>query len=235
MSNQYGPRIVTNGLVLCLDAGNSKSYPGSGTVWNDLSGNGNNGTLVNGPTYSSASKGSIAFDGTDDKVDCGSSSLNNLTLFSLILWIRRINNSPAGNGFDRLLSKRTNAGWWELYISTTHQPSFAADFVTTDLNRVANNTIVLNQWNMITCTWTGAASASSVRFYINNIETSYSFSSDGVGARVSETTNVTVIGNADFGSRPFYGNISNALVYNRVLSANEVSQNYKATKGRFGL
>ena len=67
MPNNYGPRIVTDGLVLCLDAGNSKSYPGSGTAWNDLSRNGNNGTL-NGPTFNSADRGSIVFDGTNDYV-----------------------------------------------------------------------------------------------------------------------------------------------------------------------
>jgi hypothetical protein len=51
MSLIHSPRIVTDGLVLCLDAGNPKSYTGSGTTWTDLSGNGNNGTLTNSPTY----------------------------------------------------------------------------------------------------------------------------------------------------------------------------------------
>jgi hypothetical protein len=63
-----GPHIVTDGLILSLDAANNKSYPRSGTTWNDLSGNGNNGTLVNGPTFSSANGGSIVFDGTNDVV-----------------------------------------------------------------------------------------------------------------------------------------------------------------------
>ena len=55
-------KMVTDGLVLCLDAANTKSYPGSGTTWSDLI-ESNNGTLVNGPTYSSADGGSIVFDG----------------------------------------------------------------------------------------------------------------------------------------------------------------------------
>jgi hypothetical protein len=63
-----GPEINESGLVLCLDAGNTKSYPGSGTTWTDLSGNGNTGTLVNGPTYSSANGGSIVFDGSNDYI-----------------------------------------------------------------------------------------------------------------------------------------------------------------------
>ena len=65
----YNPRTITDGLVLCLDAANRKSYPGSGTTWTDLSGRGNTGTLTNGPTYSSANGGSIVFDGTDDIVN----------------------------------------------------------------------------------------------------------------------------------------------------------------------
>ena len=67
MALHHSPRIVTNGLVLCLDAGSRKSYGGTGNVWRDLAGS-NNGTLTNGPTFSSANGGSIAFDGTNDYV-----------------------------------------------------------------------------------------------------------------------------------------------------------------------
>ena len=61
-------QIVRSGLVLHLDAARPASYPGSGTTWTDLSGQGNNGTLTNGPTYSSANGGSIVLDGTNDDV-----------------------------------------------------------------------------------------------------------------------------------------------------------------------
>jgi len=64
-----GPNIITDGLVLALDAANPRSYPGTGTSWNDLSGNGNNGTLVNGPTFNSDNNGSIVFDGVDDYIN----------------------------------------------------------------------------------------------------------------------------------------------------------------------
>jgi len=66
MAFSFSPRIVTDGLVLCLDAANPRSYPGSGTTWSDISRTGTNGTLVNGPTYSSANGGSIVFDGVND-------------------------------------------------------------------------------------------------------------------------------------------------------------------------
>ena len=66
----YGaPSIVTDGLSLYLDAANTRSYPGSGTAWYDLSGNVNHGTLVNGPTFDSGNAGSIVFDGTNKYVN----------------------------------------------------------------------------------------------------------------------------------------------------------------------
>jgi hypothetical protein len=74
-------------LQLYLDAGNASSYPGSGTTWTDLSGNGRNGTLTNGPTYSSANGGSIVFDGTDDFVQCTGSLT--VTAATFVTWIRR--------------------------------------------------------------------------------------------------------------------------------------------------
>src|SRR5210317_1199914 len=74
MALAHSPKIVTDGLVLCLDAGNTKSYPGSGTTWTDLSGNGNNGSLVNGVGYNSGNLGSLSFDGVNDKVTINASS-----------------------------------------------------------------------------------------------------------------------------------------------------------------
>ena len=66
MSVSNNPSIISNGLILALDAADKNSYPGSGTAWTDLSGNGNNGTLVNGPTFNTGSLGNIVFDGIDD-------------------------------------------------------------------------------------------------------------------------------------------------------------------------
>ncbi len=74
MSLSRGPKTITNGLVLYLDAANKKSYPGSGTTWTDLSGNVYNGTLTNGPTFSAANMGSIVFDGTNDNIQLGNAS-----------------------------------------------------------------------------------------------------------------------------------------------------------------
>ena len=88
MALSHSPRIVTNGLVLALDAANIKSYPGSGTTWTDLSGIGNNGTLTNGPTYSSANGGSLVFNGTDNYVSLPANSINTNADLTLNYWVK---------------------------------------------------------------------------------------------------------------------------------------------------
>ena len=76
MAFNYSPRIIQDGLVLYLDAANTKSYPTTGTTWSDLSRRGNNGTLTNGPTFNSSNGGIIVFDGINNYVDFGSSAIN---------------------------------------------------------------------------------------------------------------------------------------------------------------
>jgi hypothetical protein len=110
MAFHCGPRqksIVTDGLVLSLDAGNANSYPGTGTNWADLSGNGLNGTLVNGPTYNSANLGSIVFDGTNDHVTVANNSLLNPT--TTISVAAYFNISSFGiNSYAPILLKQNN-------------------------------------------------------------------------------------------------------------------------------
>ena len=117
--------IVTSGLVLCLDAGNIKSYPGIGTAWTDLSGRGGIGTLTNGPTYNSANGGSFSFDGIDDYV----SSVSNLTLannFSVSLWLRSTNSYPVQEkyislGSDRIVIQSNENGNLSSYVTDSTQ------------------------------------------------------------------------------------------------------------------
>ena len=235
MSLSHSPSIVTNGLVLCLDAANRKSYPGSGTTWTDLSGGGNNGTLVNGVGYNSSNLGSLSFDGVDDEISCGTGSLNNLNQISATMWINKTSTSSDASA-DRLMTKRSSSegsGWWDFLTTSSHTFSFNADFLTTNIARETSNIIFLNTWYMISFTWDGSASSSNIKIYINNQEASYSSSIDGVGGRVSETTNDLVIGNADWANRPFKGSISQVSIYNRALTATEIAQNYNALKSRY--
>jgi len=83
-----GPNIVTDGLVLHLDAANAKSYPGTGTTWSDLSGNGNGGTLINGPTFDSGNNGSIVFDGVNDYASSNNSLGNGWNEITVSTWVK---------------------------------------------------------------------------------------------------------------------------------------------------
>ena len=75
MATSYSPKIITDGLVLALDAGDIKSYPGTGTTWKDRSGNALNGTLLNSPTFSGANKGDFSFDATNESVSIAETSI----------------------------------------------------------------------------------------------------------------------------------------------------------------
>ena len=92
MSFNNGPTVVTNGLVLALDAGDRNSYVSGSTTWFDLTGV-NNGTLTNGPTFNTGSGGSIVFDGVDDYVNLGANSSNySRTSFTIDSWVKFTNS-----------------------------------------------------------------------------------------------------------------------------------------------
>jgi len=117
MSIKDGPKIVTDGLILALDAGNRFSYPGSGTTWSDLSGNGYNGTLINGPTFSN---GAIVFDGTDDYVLINNGFTNlfkNKSYWSTSIWIKVVAWGSGNDSYPVLVSIGAGQGdYSELYL-----------------------------------------------------------------------------------------------------------------------
>ena len=101
MSVSYNSSIVTNGLVLCLDAGNPRSYPGSGTAWYDVSGNNKTGTLVNGPSYNSSNGGSFVFDGVDDYVNVNNFNVSHGTSnFTYSCWAYLSGKPSLGTIFE---------------------------------------------------------------------------------------------------------------------------------------
>ena len=236
MANLYGPKIVTSGLVLCLDAGSSKSYPGTGTVWTDLSGNGNNGTLTNGPTYSAANRGSIAFDGTNDYVSLSDSNFPSGTNPRTVqIWIKTP-STISGNNFS-YFSYGTASGGQMFILGITASYPYA------DTNRFFYSNYGGAFWcstNIVANTFYNVAlsyDSSNHRFYLNGIiDSPATFLSNSIvldtysyiGARRDG------IGGTD-ASEHFACNIFSCFVYNRTLSANEILQNYNATKGRFNL
>jgi len=228
----YNPRIVTDGLVLTLDAANIKSYPGSGTTWTDLSGNGNNGTLRNSPTYSTDNLGKFNFDAINDDIDCGNGSSINFGTsdFTVSVWFRRFSNATTNL---RLLSKAAggdtadaaNAGF--CFFGNNTSLSFGVN-PTAARTIISAATYSLNEWvNVVGLVERGVG----MRTYKN--ASSVGFGSAPVGS-VSGTTSLFIGSNV--GANLFWaGEISNVSLYSKALTLQEIQQNFNAMRGRYGV
>jgi hypothetical protein len=222
------PAIVTNGLVLNLDAGFTPSYPTTGTTWYDLSGNASNGTLTNGPTFNSADSGSIVFDGVDDIVTCATNSITSNSL-TFIIWIKRFSFGTQGTG---LVFNRGGGGSTTGMNINYPTPSNGLGYHwNDDLNTYTYNpglAIPLNTW----CFCCVSVSPTQAIFQVNNSTVVRSYTN--VTANTTVGTNLMVGTDHTIG-RYVNANIAYASMYNRALSQSEITQNYNATKSRFGL
>jgi hypothetical protein len=237
----YYGGIVRDGLILNLDAAKRDSYPGSGTVWRDIVGT-NNGTLTNGPTFSSANGGSIVFDGVDDNTSFSGNTLNyspgTSGEISLEIWVY-----PTGPYTSYTEGSTTNLGGifgqgyfgssigWGIGIFTASGiNSFSFQVRNGGTISNATSSFTNNNWYNVAGTFTRNE---NTRLYINGVLTS-TVSNTNIGS----LTITPSINNASIGrTTPYHSGcrVSTARIYNRSLSATEVAQNYNATKTRFGL
>ena len=222
MSLSHSPQISLNGLVLCLDAANRKSYPTTGTTWTDLSGRGNNGTLVNGVGYNGSNGGSLSFDGVDDYVNIPYNSiLNSSTTFTVDFWFKSNNISKEQVFFSTSAPSPVSGYHIEVYSSKIILQVYPGGTFTFSSQTLSSNTfynvsVTYNSGNII--------------YYINGASAgtaNYTFTPSNIDAAIGKSTyNV-----------PFYvdGNIPSFKFYNRALSAAEIKQNYNTLKSRYGL
>lgn len=209
------PPIVTDGLVLNYDAGLIPSYPRGGTVINDVSGNGNNGTLVNGVGYSSEGGGSLVFDGVNDYVNCGT-NFNITTSLSLSAWVKSstYTNYPRIVGVDAI---------WMLYIHTGSLAWYGSDV---DKAFPNSPNLLDNKWHYVCVTYNG----NGIYSYVDGVFISVLSKQ---GALNSSSGVPVTIGNRLNLDRSFSGGISNVQIYNRSLSQQEILQNYYAGLQKF--
>ena len=250
MSVYGGPFTAhDSGLVFYLDAGNIKSYVSGSTSWYDLSGNGNNGTLTNGPTFTSSFGGGIIFDGADDQIDCGDVDiLGGATAATWEVWFKATtitqgsywqsllttwNDPSSGVGHTWILDTRYAS--WALYIRFSGDagayPAFSWD------GGSGRSDFSSGNWYQLVGVFDSSlVNAQKVKIYING---QYIASSDpgSVSSIASKNSNERFkIGVDRISTAPFTGNIAMARIYrNRALSADEVLQNYNANRSRFGL
>lgn len=226
MSIVYNPSIVTTGLVLCLDAANIKSYPGTGTTWSDLSTNNNNGTLVNGPTYSSLNLGGINFDGIDDYISFVSNPVvtNQITVE---VWVK-LNSTTSTNGWIcgregsyRFLYSSNGFGW---ICATTNNAWY-----TTGTAISISGTPVNNFYQIV-----GVYNGSNNLLYVNSVlqntgsAISGNILTNGTYNLMNDTSGDV---NIDWGKGIIYSH----RIYNVALTAAQVQQNFNALRGRFGI
>jgi hypothetical protein len=224
MTIGYGPRVVTDGLVLALDAADRNSYPGSGTTWSDLSGRGNTGTLTNGPTYSSVNGGSIVFDGTNDYIDCGKTATQ-LGIYdadyTFDAWVYPTNLPSNDRPMFGTVQETTRQGLHLVFrAGLIHQGHYFADF--------SAGSATLNAWNNISYTYVKSSGLASI--YKNG-----ALQGSGTISSFIGTTNILIGRWATTIPNYFVGNGSNYKIYNRALTAAEVRQNFNALRGRYGI
>ena len=218
-----GPNVVVDGLVLWLDAANTKSYVSGSTTWNDISRGGNNGTLTNGPTFNSSNGGSIVFDGIDDYGALSS----NLVLNGPFTWVINCRSNTMSAAVNRQTYLAGSNNWFEqsdndtLFVVNTNEVSFNLE--------LPSGLLPQNTWYNIAVT---RKVDNTFDFHYNGIKQTLR---SGDTTPVSGSYNISRLGAIVGGGRYWNGNITQILIYNKALSSTEVLQNYNSLKSRFGL
>lgn len=219
MAIAYNTSIVRNGLLLYLDAANIKSYPGFGTTWYDLSGNGKNATLTNGPTSDGQS---IIYDGVDDSAAANLTGLSNLSALTINIWqYSNVSTSTCLINTQAFILHFRGAGF---YLRSSDGVSVS--------NYLAWQSLPAGSvWNMLTGTWDGT----TMKLYQNGVKQTNELTFTGGSTGQLSALDSTTVGGYFNVSQPWTnGKISSTMIYNRALTADEIKQNFNALRGRYG-
>lgn len=250
MALAHSPSIVMNGLVLCLDAGNVKSYPGSGTVWNDISGGSNNFTLVNPSyySYSSLNGGSISFTRTlpPTAEDGGYATLNTsgiLTAANYLhnnhtteVWFKSNDRNPTNYTVNETLSIiATYTGFHNMWMYSSTSYQYVIWGRTSGVNNIytlAFSDTTVGVWTQLVAVRNGA----TLTLYKNGaFQTSGTITSGTEGIPSNNIIRIAVGNyNGDFSWHANL-NFSSLKMYTRALTATEIQQNFNALRGRYGI
>ena len=222
MSLNHSPSIVTDGLVLCLDAANQRSYPKSGTVWTDLAGN-NNGTLTNGPTFDAGNGGGIVFDGTDDRVDVSNLSASMFSTGATVFAFLKLANATPSNanqsgiwgfGADARSHYPYTDGY--AYMNTFRTSRVGPITLSSSIDRAKPHSLCITSKN-----------SDRWKMYQNTELVSNQVAQSSINLPCN------VFGQSCTDARYLEGAFYSFLMYNRALTADEIRQNYEATAGRY--
>jgi hypothetical protein len=215
MTLQHSPQVIMDGLICLLDSANIKSYPGSGNIWTDLSGNGNNATLSNA-TYNSTTK-ALNFSNTGS---IGTMSLSSINLSSTNNTVMYLSRQTVPGAQLRVLTAISNnwlLGYWNGYSSQYYAEGWVAG---------AGGPVAETAWSMYT--GTGNVATDQWTLWKNNTKVVTNSNGGSAGP------NGLCINTGGYAERSAC-EVSIILVYNRVLTDVEVTQNFNALRGRYGL
>jgi len=226
MSFNYSPKIINDSsLVFYLDAANNKSYPKSGTTWNDISKGASTATLTNGPAFSSTNNGNIVFDGVDDF--CSTTLVKTFTNMTIQAWFYK--NGASVSVYSGLVASRGGAGGNITGLLINGGGSECLGYNWNDaVNTYSwNSGLVLrdNAWNFLSLTVTPTLATG----FLNGV------SATNVVNHASTTIANLAIGKDYSTERLVRGSIGLVFIYDKALSTAEVLQNYNTTKTRYGL
>ena len=221
-----GPNIVTDGLILAVDAGSTRSYPGSGTTTTSLIGS-NTGTLYNGVGFSSDNGGAFTFDGVNDYIEFNT----NITLptadLTSVTWVK-LDSYPAADSTIGFTPDSGTSGFRIYSSSATSLGVWTRTGIGTGITAISTSSgIPLNEWIQVTFVVNGT----NGKIYYNGAQVA-----NGTFTQPAIISNAPVwISRYSGGNYYIDGKTANALLYNTALTAAEVLQNYNAQKSRFGL
>lgn len=227
LQSRYNPTsgVVTNGLVLYLDAGNSASYSGSGTTWTDLSGNGNNLTAINSPTWNSSGFFSTGATGYFSGAGSASIPTGNAS-YTMMVWLR-LSPWAAVRGIISIGGFGTTNQSNALRTGDSALPGYFIHYWWGNDFSVTNNNANLSagSWFMVTAQFDG-----TTRRVWANLTNIGSDTPSG-----HNVTSSTVQIAKTFSTEYLQGDVAVAQIYNRALSAAEITQNFNALRGRYGI
>jgi len=234
MATSYSPKVVTDGLVMYLDAGNRSSYPGTGTAWTDISRTSNDVTLTGSPAFSETNSGILTFSQSSSQYGETASSLSSISNWTAEAWVKFTTVPSANSTVSALVTNAYNGSNLNFALTTSVDgstyPGIYAAFYNGAWRAAGPHISLAGVWYQYCGTYDGA----TIRLYINGVlgfSTAYvgTASSGGV-IRVARRWDSTVTA-----ANLINGAIPTVRVYNRALAATEVLQNFNATKGRYGL
>lgn len=240
-AGNYFGGIVKSGMVLMLDAAKKDSYPRAGTTWYDISGNNFNGTMVNGPVYSSDNGGNIFFDGTDDYINLGDRSeftYPNGFTFDMFFKpttittgnpiLEKYGNTGSASAFEYVCGFLNNRfyGW---VADANNSGGWRGRYVDN-----VSSFVTVNQWCHLAFVYDGGVNNSSIKLYINGVQRDNTDFGNLTFVSIRDTTTPLTLSLQNWGlGGPIKGSLGNIRLYNKALTASEVLQNYNALRGRY--